>query len=152
MSHVLHHTCLKSLNFRNVGKMKSHIQALPYQIVQLPTQLVYFGNSVHIVIPYSLSRENAIFATLITPLEKSNDLRNLISLEEFSCGTSSGRSFLRYFFLFFGCDPWSLISFFEILSKTFAKQTIYFKKISYRLLCVSFFILTLQGLGRRVVE
>ena len=109
-------------------------------------------NSVHIVIPYSLSRENAIFATLITPLEKSNDLRNLISLEEFSCGTSSGRSFLRYFFLFFGCDPWSLISFFEILSKTFAKQTIYFKKISYRLLCVSFFILTLQGLGRGVVE
>ena len=55
-------------------------------------------NSVHMVIPYSLSRENAIFATLITPLEKSNDLRNLISLEEFPCGTSSGRQF-------FGFDP-----------------------------------------------
>ena len=55
-------------------------------------------NSVHIVIPYSLSRENAIFATLITPLEKSNDLRNLISLEEFPCSTSSGRQF-------FGFDP-----------------------------------------------
>ena len=55
-------------------------------------------NSVHIVIPYSLSRENAIFATLITSLEKSNDLRNLISLEEFPCRTSSGRQF-------FGFDP-----------------------------------------------
>ena len=43
-----------------------------------------------------------------------------------------------------------MISFFEILSEKFAKQTIYFKKISYRLLCVSFFILTLQGLGREV--
>ena len=55
-------------------------------------------NSVPIVIPCSLSRENAIFATLITPLEKSNDLHKLMSLEDFHWGTSSGRQF-------FGFDP-----------------------------------------------
>ena len=40
-------------------------------------------NSVPIVISCSLSRENAIFATLIAPLEKSNDLHKLMSLEDF---------------------------------------------------------------------
>ena len=55
-------------------------------------------DSVPIVIPYSLSMENAIFATLITPLEKSNDLCKLMPLEDVPWGTSSGRQF-------FGFDP-----------------------------------------------
>ena len=57
------------------------------------------SNSVRIVISYSLSRENAIFATPKTPLEKSNDLHKLMSLEDFPWGTCSGRQF-------FGFDPW----------------------------------------------
>ena len=43
-----------------------------------------------------------------------------------------------------------MISFFKILSKTFGKLTIYYKKISHRLLFVPFIILTLQWLGRGV--
>ena len=59
------------------------------------------SNSVRIVISYSLSRENVIFATPKTPLEKSNDLHKLMSLEDledFPWGTCSGRQF-------FGFDP-----------------------------------------------
>ena len=56
------------------------------------------SNSVCIVISSSLSRENAIFATPKTPLEKSNDLRKLMSLDDFPWGTCSGRQF-------FGFDP-----------------------------------------------
>ena len=40
-----------------------------------------------------------------------------------------------------------MVSFFKILSKTFAKQTIYYKKISYRLLSVSFLYFNLTSAG-----
>ena len=53
-------------------------------------------NSVHIVIPYILSRENVIFATPITALEKSNDLTEPICLEDFPWGTSSVRQFFGF--------------------------------------------------------
>ena len=55
-------------------------------------------NLVPIVIQYSLSRENAIFAKPITSLEKSNDLRKLILWKKLPWGTCSGRQF-------FGFDP-----------------------------------------------
>ena len=61
---------------------------------------------------YSLSRENAILPTPIPASEKSNDLLGLVSL-----GASSGRQFFGFDLLLFSL----LISFFEILSKTFVK-------------------------------
>ena len=72
------------------------------------------------------------------------DMFGRFSLGYFFCETVFWIWFLTFFSLM-------MISFFEILSKMFAKQTIYFKKISYRLLCGSFFILTLQGLERGVL-
>ena len=41
ISQVLHRTCLKISNFRNVGQVKSHIQALPYQIVPLSSRYIF---------------------------------------------------------------------------------------------------------------
>ena len=80
-------------------------------------------------------------------LQKIECSYKLMSLADFSLGTSSGRKFFKF-------DTWLSFLlwwyFFESLGKTFGKKTIYFKKISHRLLCVPFFILTLQGLGRGV--
>ena len=48
-------------------------------------------NSVKNIRPYSLLRENAIFATPITPSEKSSDLYQRMSSGDFSLGTFSRR-------------------------------------------------------------
>ena len=94
-------------------------------------------NSVKNIRPYTLSRENSIFATSITPSEKSSYSYKLISQADFSKGASSGRQF-------FGFDPCFsfVISLFENLSKIR-------RSISHRLLCV--FISILQGLGSGVL-
>ena len=42
MSQVLHSTCPKVSNFQNVGRVKSYIQAVRYQIVPHSKWLIYF--------------------------------------------------------------------------------------------------------------
>ena len=42
MSQVVHLTCPKISNFRNVGRVKSHIQAVWYQIVPYSRRSIYF--------------------------------------------------------------------------------------------------------------
>ena len=77
---------------------------------------------------YSFSRENFILANLIPPSEKSNDSYNLMSL-----GASSWRQF-------FGFDLWLsflLISFFEILSKTFVNvEDLFWANFTSFTLCI----------------
>ena len=102
MSQVLHPTCPKISNFRNVGRLKSHIQAARYQIVPHSRPSIYFcslcenppsampvfdifrssrvfpwlNSECWIICQlfnfYSFSKENAILATPIAPSEKSN--------------------------------------------------------------------------------
>ena len=67
-----------------------------------------------------------------------------MSLEDFRWGTSSGRQF-------FGFDPWlSFLLWWYLSLKFWEKSLVSRRSISHRLLCVPFFILTLQGLGRGV--
>ena len=42
MSRILHHACPKNSNFRNVGRVKSYIQAVRCQIVPYSRRLIYF--------------------------------------------------------------------------------------------------------------
>ena len=42
LSQVLHPTCSKISNFRNIGQVKSHIRAARYQIVPLSRLSIYF--------------------------------------------------------------------------------------------------------------
>ena len=98
-------------------------------------------NSVRNVRPYTLSRENTIFATSRTPSEKSHDsyLREIFPRVLLLGGNFSDLT------------PWlSFLLWWCLSLKIWVKPLVSRRSISHRLLCVPFFILTLQWLARGV--